>query len=306
MSENPDLNTFLQLKDFLDRKADQYNQPAFIEYDPVSIPHRFTLKQDIEIMGFWSAMLAWGQRKTIINKCNELIRLMDGTPYDFIMNHRDTDLQRLIGFKHRTFNDTDALYFIEFFKQHYSKHPSLENAFTGPFIKKKPSVYREEFMEERAGQINITELSSAPCYINELAEQPMASLIENALDHFRSYFFSLPDFPIRSMKHVSSPSQKSACKRLNMFLRWMVRDDKRGVDFGIWKSIKPSQLICPTDLHVERVARKLKLITCKQVDWRTAIELTENLRRFDPLDPVKYDFALFGLGIEEKFQNQIL
>lgn len=306
MSENPDLNTFLQLKDFLDRKADQYNQPAFIEYDPVSIPHRFTLKQDIEIMGFWSAILSWGQRKTIINKCNELITLMDGTPYDFIMNHKDTDLLRLIGFKHRTFNDTDALYFIEFFKQHYSKHPSLENAFTGPFIKKKPSVYREEFMEEQAGLINITELSSAPCYINELAEQPMASLVENALDHFRSYFFSLPDFPKRSMKHVSSPSQKSACKRLNMFLRWMVRDDKRGVDFGIWKSIKPSQLICPTDLHVERVARKLKLITRKQVDWRTAIELTENLRRFDPLDPVKYDFALFGLGIEEKFQNQIL
>lgn len=278
MSQYPvSLNTFLGLKDFLDAKVEQYNRPDFIENDPIGIPHQFKLKQDIEIMGFWASILAWGQRKTIINKCNELIALMEGTPYDFIMNHQDSDLKRFLNFKHRTFNDTDALYFIEFFRQHYNQYPSLENAFTGNKLK---SQFRNECLGE-----------------NE---------VSGILNSFRTYFFSLPDFPLRTKKHVSSPSQKSACKRLNMFLRWMVRDDGKGVDFGIWKTIQPSQLICPTDLHVERVARKLKLITRKQVDWQTATELTLNLQKFDPTDPVKYDFALFGLGIEEQFQNRII
>lgn len=253
---------YQNLKVFLDSKVEQYNRIEFIENDPIVIPHRFSVKQDIEIMGFWSAMLAWGQRKTIINKCNELIRLMDGTPYDFIKNYRETDLKRFLGFKHRTFNDTDTLYFIEFFRQHYQSSATLETAFL---------------------------------------PNPSSENIEINLNHFRKYFFSLPDFPKRTIKHVSSPLQKSACKRLNMFLRWMIRHDDQGVDFGIWKTIKPSQLICPTDVHVERVARKLKLITRKQLDWQAAVELTRNLRQFDPADPVKYDFALFGLGIEEKF-----
>ena len=243
----------------------QYNQPDFIANDPICIPHMFSKKQDIEIMGFWSSMLAWVQRITIINKCKELINLMDGAPHDFIVNHQDVDLKRFLNFKHRTFNATDTLYFIHFFKYHYSNFNSLEDAFL-PF----------DFNQQEN--------------------------IENHLNHFRAYFFSLSDFPQRTIKHVSSPLQKSTCKRLNMFLRWMVRQDENGVDFGIWNRIKPSQLICPCDLHVDRVARKLNLITRKQTDWKTALELTENLKKFDPIDPTKYDFALFGLGIEEKFQ----
>jgi uncharacterized protein (TIGR02757 family) len=262
------------IKAFLDSKVAQYNQPDFIKNDPVSIPHLFTKKQDIEIMGFWAATLAWGQRVTIINKCKELINLMDGAPYDFIINHQDTDLKKLLHFKHRTFNDIDTLYFIAFFRYHYENHDSLEAAFI-------PS------------QTVIT--SDNKVSVNTQSQ------VEIALNHFRSYFFSLPDFPHRTKKHVSSPSQKSTCKRLNMFLRWMVRNDDCGVDFGIWNQLKPADLIMPCDLHVDRVARKLNLITRKQTDWQTATELTGRLRDFDPMDPVKYDFALFGLGIEEKF-----
>jgi len=294
--------TFNDLKEFLDQRVDFYNRPDFIENDPVCIPHKFKLKQDIEIMGFWSAMLAWGQRKTIINKCNELIRLMDGAPYDFMKNHEETDLKRFLGFKHRTFNDTDALYFVEFFKQHYKANESLESAFVPGLIGQKTPVFRDDFSNVSLVGDPLVSPSSSPCY----AHQMDSRVVENCLNYFRSYFFSLPDFPRRTIKHVSSPLQKSTCKRLNMFFRWMVRNDDRGVDFGIWKSIRPADLICPTDLHVERVARKLKLITRKQVDWQTALELTHNLRQFDPSDPVKYDFALFGLGIEEQFQNQIL
>jgi uncharacterized protein (TIGR02757 family) len=250
------------LKAFLDFKVAQYNRPDFITLDPVSIPHMFSKKQDIEIMGFWAATLAWGQRVTIINKCKELIMLMDGAPYDFIINHEERDLKKLLHFKHRTFNDIDTLYFIAFFRRHYSQFDSLESAF-----------------------------------IPEGGEYTPF----RGLGGFRSYFFSLPDYPHRTIKHVSSPAQKSTCKRLNMFLRWMVRKDDCGVDFGIWNRIKPAELICPCDLHVDRVARKLQLITRKQTDWQTAVELTDRLKEFDPIDPVKYDFALFGLGIEEKF-----
>ena len=261
------------LRSFLDAKVAQYNQPGFIANDPISIPHLFTKKQDIEIMGFWAATLAWGQRVTIINKCKELIALMDGAPYDFIINHEEVDLKKLLHFKHRTFNDIDTLYFISFFRYHYEHHESLEDAFIPPNPLK--------------GELN--------------------GVVENCLNHFRRYFFSLPDFPHRTQKHVSSPSQKSTCKRLNMFLRWMVRKDDNGVDFGIWNQIKSSDLIMPCDLHVDRVARKLKLINRKQTDWQTAIELTERLREFDPADPVKYDFALFGLGIEERWgANEII
>jgi len=303
MAESPSsFNTFQDLKDFLDVKSDQYNRRGFIENDPICIPHLFTQRQDIEIMGFWASILAWGQRKTIINKCKELIMLMDGAPYDFILNHQETDLKRFTNFKHRTFNDTDTLYFIEFFKQHYLRSDTLETAFNNI----KPNILRDEFVEERNSSLEYVETASSPCLLGELKNIKPESVTENALNSFRNYFFSLPDFPARTKKHISSPAQKSACKRLNMFLRWMVRKDDRGVDFGLWNSIKPSDLICPTDLHVERVARKLKLITRKQVDWQTATELTENLRKFDPLDPVKYDFALFGLGVEEHFQNRII
>src|ERR1700754_3445102 len=267
------------LKAFLDSKVAQYNQPDFIANDPVSIPHLFTKKQDIEIMGFWAATLAWGQRVTIINKCKELINLMDGAPHDFIINHEEPDLKKLLKFKHRTFNDIDTLYFIAFFRWHYERNNTLEDAFI-------PNNF--VILKDSEGS------SASDATAN-------AGHIELYLNHFRNYFFSLPDYPHRTKKHISSPSQKSTCKRLNMFLRWMVRKDDCGVDFGIWNKISPSELVIPCDLHVDRVARKLKLITRKQTDWQTAVELTERLREFDPLDPVKYDFALFALGIEEKF-----
>lgn len=257
---------FLELKDFLDIKVAQYNRPDFITNDPICIPHRFSKKQDIEIAAFFASILAWGQRKTIINKCTDLFDRMDNDPYNFMLHHGDEDLRRLLNFKHRTFNDTDLLYFISFFKHHYALSDTLETAFL---------------------PANFGHLESFTA--------------EHALNHFRTYFFSLPDSPRRTVKHISSPAQKSTCKRLNMFLRWMVRKDQTGVDFGIWTTISPANLICPCDVHVERVARRLDLITRKQTDWRTAVELTTELRKFDLFDPVKYDFALFGLGVEEKF-----
>ncbi|WP_333575006.1 MULTISPECIES: TIGR02757 family protein [Sphingobacterium] len=250
------------LKDFLDKKVDEYNQPGFIPNDPISIPHQFSTKQDIEIMGFLASIMAWGQRKTIINKCNELVARMDGSPYDYIINHQEQDLKTLLGFKHRTFNDTDILYFVSFFKHHYQHFESLEDAFL-------------------VGQESREEVD-----------------LEMALNAFKTYFFSLPDYPVRTRKHISSPAQKSTVKRINMFLRWMVRKDTKGVDFGIWHRLSPKDLICPCDVHVERVARKFGLITLDKVNWKTAQELTANLRLLDPLDPVKYDFALFGLGVE--------
>lgn len=251
------------LKEFLDSKVAEYNQPGFIENDPVCIPHLFSRKQDIEIMGFWASILAWGQRKTIINKCRELIDLMDGAPYDFIMNHKEDDLKPFLSFKHRTFNDVDTLYFIEFFRDYYTKEKSLEHAFSRFLL-------------------------------------PNSEDVGPALAGFHDLFFSLPDYPHRTRKHIATPLRGSTCKRINMFLRWMVRKDNKGVDFGIWNKIKMSQLICPCDVHVDRVARRFGLITRKQTDWQTAIELTENLREMDPEDPVKYDFALFGIGVEEK------
>ena len=180
------------LKEFLDKKVLQYNCPGFIDHDPVCIPQLFERKQDIEIMGFFAAVLAWGQRKTIINKCRELVERMEGQPYEFILTHREEDLKRLLGFKHRTFNDTDLLYFVSFFRYHYSRFESLEDAFL-------------------IGQEDVA---------------PDAISIEKALNEFKNYFFSLPDYPLRTKKHISSPAQKSTCKRLNMFLRWMVRRDE--------------------------------------------------------------------------------
>ncbi|QNL49864.1 TIGR02757 family protein [Olivibacter sp. SDN3] len=283
----------MDLKGFLDRKVTLYNQPEFIANDPIGIPHLFTSKQDIEIMGFFAAILAWGQRKTIINKCRELIGRMDGSPYDFICNHRDQDLKHLLGFKHRTFNDTDLLYFVSFFRNHYQKFESLEQAFVPD---ERNVEFRSDYFITAFTPNEGMDLSSEVCYQHKLAYKPVP--IEAALNYFRAYFFGLPDYPQRTRKHISSPAQKSTCKRLNMFLRWMVRKDRQGVDFGIWKNIAMADLICPCDVHVDRVARQLGLITRKQTDWQTAVELTENLRQLDPHDPVKYDFALFGLGVE--------
>jgi uncharacterized protein (TIGR02757 family) len=247
--------------DLLNEKYELFNQPNFIQHDPISIPHQFNKKQDIEITGFIAATLAWGQRKTIINKCNELIDLMDNAPFDFIKNHQDSDLKRFLAFKHRTFNATDTLYFLEFFKDFYTKNDSLEDAFL----------------------VGVKENNEN---------------IKIGLENFQNVFFGLEDYPIRTRKHVATPARNSSCKRINMFLRWMVRKDNKGVDFGIWDKIKTSALVCPCDVHVERVARKLGLITRPKPDWQTAVELTQNLKQLDPIDPVKYDFALFGLGVE--------
>jgi uncharacterized protein (TIGR02757 family) len=248
-----------KLIDFFNKKVDQYDQPSFIKDDPVCIPHMFSKKQDIEIAGFFAAIFAWGIRTIIINKSKELMQRMDNDPYNFIKNHDAHDLKGLLGFKHRTFNDTDLLYFVEFFRQHYSKHKSLEDAF----------VMHGETVEEM-------------------------------LTGFHHYFFSLEDHPYRTKKHIATPEKNSTCKRFNMFLRWMVRQNSE-VDLGIWKKIKPSQLICPIDLHVARVAKRFNLLHRKQTDWNAALELTEYLRNLDPADPVKYDFALFGLGVVEKY-----
>jgi uncharacterized protein (TIGR02757 family) len=253
-----------QLKLFLDEKVKEYNKPSFIKDDPVSVPRRFSKKQDIEIAGLFSAVFSWGNRKTIINKSNEILQLMDNSPHDFILNHKETDLKKLLSFRHRTFNATDALYFIYFLKNYYKKNYSLENAFSNG--------------------MKITD-----------------DTVENGLIHFHKLFFSLEDSPQRTRKHVSTPEKNSSCKRLNMFLRWMVRNDNCGVDFGIWKKIKPAQLVCPLDLHVDRIARRYRLIKSKNTNWKTAIELTNNLRKLDANDPVKYDFALFGIGVLEKF-----
>lgn len=248
------------LKAFLDKKVDQYNQPSFIKDDPVSIPHMFTQKQDIEIAGFFAAVFSWGNRTTIINKSKDLLVRMDNAPLQFILGHSKKELNALSAFKHRTFNEDDLFYFIDFFRRYYGEYGSLETAF---FPQKDFTV-------------------------------------EQGLNYFKQLFFAEHHLK-RTEKHISSPAQKSACKRLNMFLRWMVRTDKKGVDFRLWKNISPSQLICPLDVHVARVGRKLGLLQRKQTDWQAACELTDELRKLDKHDPVKYDFALFNLGIMEKY-----
>ena len=251
----------VDIEQLLNQKADQYNRPLFIEKDPISIPHRFSNRQDIELMGFWAAILAWGQRPVILKKTNELIERMDGAPYDFVLNHQESDLKRFLDFKHRTFNATDALYFLHFFHHYYQQHETLEDVFV-------------------------------------LGLRPTDTSTEHALVAFHDRFCCDPFFPDRTRKHIATPARNSTCKRLNMFLRWMVRRDDKGVDFGIWTRIRPDQLVMPIDVHVGRVARKLGLLRRDQDDWKAALELTDMLRQFDPADPVRYDFALFGLGVE--------
>lgn len=252
-----------KLIEFLNAKVEAYNQPSFIKEDPVSIPHLFSKKQDIEIAGFFAAVFSWGKRSTIIDKSKDLLKRMDYAPYDFILNADHNELKGLEGFRHRTFREDDLYYFLEFLRHHYSKYDSLETAFTRSFNNNDDTT-------------------------------------ENGLTGFKDYFFSYEHLR-RTEKHISSPQQNSTCKRLNMFLRWMVRKDDKGVDFGIWNTISPSQLVCPVDVHVARVAKRFELLKRKQIDWEAALELTGHLRELDPEDPVKYDFALFGLGIMEKF-----
>lgn len=272
-----------ELKEFLEEKYDQYNRIDFIDSDPISIPHQFTKKEDIEISGFLAATIAWGQRVTIINNANKLMKLMNNSPFDFIMNAKEKDFKPFADFKHRTFNDIDIIFFIKSLQNIYRKHGGLQNVF-----------------EIHPMHQTLTEWN-----------------VQNAITNFRNIFFSIP-YPERTTKHVSNPSENSSAKRLCMYLRWMVRNDKRGVDFGLWANssssmedskgvigknnfINSAKLMCPLDVHSGNVARKLGLLNRTQNDWKAVEELTSQLKKLDPKDPVKYDFALFGLGVFEKF-----
>ena len=252
-----------RLRGFLDSKVKLYNQPSFIEKDPISIPHYFSKKQDIEISGLFAAVLAWGNRTTIINNCKKLMAWMDNKPHDFILNHKESDLKPFVHFAHRTFNATDLLYFISLLQYHYSRSDSLEDAFVP-------------------------------------AKQYKEDTVEQALTHFHHYFFSI-EHPERTKKHIATPERNSACKRINMYLRWMVRKDTNGVDFGIWRKIKPQQLVCPLDVHVARVAERLELLDNIKSNWVNTLYLTRQLRILNPKDPSVYDYALFGLGMAERF-----
>lgn len=249
------------LKDFLDTKVIQYNNPKFIESDPIQIPHKFSKKGDIEIAGFLTATIAWGNRKSIINNANRLVNLLDDAPFDFVLNHQETDLEKLLPFVHRTFNGGDCIQFIKSLQNIYKNHNGLEAVF---------------------------------------AKHAETEYIQTSISKFKQTFFEIEHLQ-RTQKHVSDPLKNSAAKRINMFLRWMARDDNTGVDFGIWKTISPSKLSCPLDVHSGNVARKLGLLNRKQNDAKALNELDKSLRKLDQNDPTKYDFALFGLGVFEGF-----
>ena len=250
-----------ELKEFLNEKVEKYNTRSFIDSDPVQIPHLFSKKEDIEIAGFLSATIAWGNRTMIIKNSHRMVEIMDHDPHDFILNHSQSDLKSTENFVHRTFNSIDFKYFIQSLKNIYQNHGGLENV---------------------------------------LLPHSDEANYQNAIANFKEFFFELPH-ESRTQKHVSNPLKNSAAKRINMFLRWMVRNDKTGVDLGIWNTHTTSKLSCPLDVHSGNVARKLKILKRKQNDWKAVKELDTALRKFDPKDPVKYDFALFGLGVFEKF-----
>ncbi|NVO18145.1 MAG: TIGR02757 family protein [Bacteroidetes bacterium] len=250
------------LKELLDQKVRQYNSLEFIATDPVSIPHLFSRKEDIEISGFLAAILSWGQRATIVNNSRRLMGMMDSAPYEFISGAREDEYIRFLKFVHRTFNGEDCIFMLQALRNLYASNKDMEEVFRYGF---------------EAG-----------------------NSVLSAIAFFRYSVLKTPHLP-RSEKHISDPFSGSAGKRLNMFLRWMVRADNNGVDFGIWKSIPPSSLMCPLDVHSGRVARKLGLLKRKQDDWRSVEELTSALKNFDSIDPVKYDFALFGLGVFERY-----
>ncbi|WP_299096800.1 TIGR02757 family protein [uncultured Winogradskyella sp.] len=250
-----------ELKTFLDEKVHLYNNPKFIESDPIQVPHQFSKKEDIEIAGFLTATIAWGNRKSIINNANKMMVLLDHAPYEFVTQHQDSDLKILQSFVHRTFNGDDFIQFIKSLQHIYKAHNGLEAVFS---------------------------------------KHAEPNSLQQSIHEFKKLFFEIPHLE-RTKKHVSDPLKKSAAKRINMYLRWMVRNDNAGVDFGIWDSLSPAQLSCPLDVHSGNVARKLGLLKRKQNDAKALAELDANLRKLDPNDPVKYDFALFGLGVFEGF-----
>ncbi|MFP2994872.1 TIGR02757 family protein [Spongiivirga sp. MCCC 1A20706] len=250
-----------ELKDFLNEKASFYEHPKFIEDDPIQIPHQFTVKEDIEIAAFLTATIAWGNRKSIINNAKRLMDLMDNSPYNFILNHEEDELDSLKSFVHRTFNGDDLIQFIRSLKHIYTNYDGLEAVF---------------------------------------GNQENGVTLQHRIHYLKTIFFDIPHLE-RTKKHVSDPERGSAAKRINMFLRWMIRPNDSGVDFGLWKEISPALLSCPLDVHSGNVARKLGLLKRKQNDAKALLELDQSLRKMDADDPVKYDFALFGLGVFEKF-----
>lgn len=250
-----------ELKNFLDLKVETYNRSSFIASDPIQIPHQFSTKEDVEIAGFLSATIAWGNRIMIIRNSKKMMEIMDNSPFDFIMNHSKKDLLSITNFVHRTFNSTDLQYFIKSLQNIYQNYEGLEN-----------------ILKPLNNEVNY----------------------QSSITKLKSIFFEL-HHETRTEKHISNPQKNSAAKRIHMFLRWMVREDNKGVDFGLWKTHSPAFLSCPLDVHSGSVARKLGILTRKQNDWKAVSELDLNLRRFDKKDPVKYDFALFGLGVFEKF-----
>jgi len=249
------------LKNFLDEKVLKYNQPFFIETDPIQVPKNFSEKEDIEIASFLTATIAWGNRLSIIKNAAKLMALMENQPYDFVLNASVSDLEKFRYFVHRTFNGSDCVYFIQSLKNIYQKHYGLESVFENGFRKEND--------------------------------------VRSALIRFYNVFFEIGGE--RSRKHISNVEKGASAKRLNMFLRWMVRNDKSNVDFGLWKGIPQSALLLPLDVHTGNVSRKLGLLRRKSNDWKAVEEVTHSLREFDSEDPIKYDFALFGLGVFEKF-----
>jgi len=250
-----------ELKEFLDEKVNKYNTIDFIESDPISVPHKYTQKEDIEIAGLLAATISWGNRKMIVKNGHRMLDLIGESPYDFVMSHKKFQLERFEGYVHRTFNEIDLIYFITALRHIYKNRGGLENVFNA---------------------------------------QSTANSLQSSIHYFKQVFFEIKH-PVRTTKHISDPFKGSAAKKINMYLRWLVRKDNKGVDFGIWKTIKPSQLSCPLDVHSGNVARKLGLLNRPQNDSKAVEELDTNLRLLDSVDPVKYDFALFGLGIFEKF-----
>jgi len=254
-----------QLKEFLDLKVTTYNHPRFIESDPIQIPHQFSKKEDIEISGFLTATISWGNRKSIITNANKMMQMLDHAPHEFVIQHQKSDLEKLRSFVHRTFNEDDFIQFIKSLNHIYTQYGGLEAVF---------SKNTEEFSTQ------------------------------HAIHHFKKHFFEIEHLP-RTQKHVSDPLRHSAAKRINMFLRWMVRNDNNGVDFGIWKTLSPAQLSCPLDVHSGNVARALGLLKRTQNDAKALAELDQALRKLDKNDPVKYDYALFGLGVFEDFSKTL-
>lgn len=249
---------FNELKEYLDFKANQYNNPNFIEADPIQIPHNYTLKEDIEISGFLAATIAWGNRKMIINSAKKMMQAMGNNPFDFVMNASSNQIESIDNVVHRTFNSVDFQYFIKSLRNIYKNHNGLENVFANN------------------NEVNL----------------------QTRISYFKQLFFELEHQP-RTTKHISDPQKGSSSKRINMYLRWMVRKDSNGVDFGIWNNISPAELSCPLDVHSGNVARALGILNRKQNDAKALTELDNALRKFDKIDPVKYDFALFGLGVFE-------